>query len=64
MKLFTVGPVACYPEVLDAMLGYNGWLKANAAQVVPPITLLDNTTQSLDETLAATAAWIRARLPG
>jgi hypothetical protein len=44
------------------MQRFNGWLKENAASTAPPMTLLDTTDAEPAETVAAVAAWVRARL--
>jgi hypothetical protein len=41
---------------------YNGWLRANAATAVPPVTLRDTTDCPIDETAASVAAWMRSIL--
>lgn len=45
------------------MLGFNTWVKENAATTSPPMTLLDTTTATVDETTTAVADWLLARLP-
>ncbi|MGQ0839350.1 AAA family ATPase [Actinokineospora sp.] len=44
------------------MLAFNGWIKDNADLTSPPMALLDTTTATVDETAAAVADWVRARL--
>jgi AAA domain-containing protein len=41
---------------------FNAWLRANATTTVPPVTLIDTTHASVDDTAAGVAAWIRASL--
>ena len=41
---------------------FNGWLRANARSAVPPVTLVDTTHSTIDETTATVAAWIRSTL--
>jgi gluconate kinase len=50
------------PEVLEDMLQFNRWLKANASLTIPPITLYDTSHQNIDETLEYVAEWVRQRL--
>jgi hypothetical protein len=52
------------PTFIEAQLDYNRWLRANRATTEPPITLLDTTGATLDETTAAVARWISAALRG
>lgn len=47
-------------EAIAAAQAYNRWLKKNADETNPPITLLDNTALSPTETAAAVDRWIRA----
>jgi broad-specificity NMP kinase len=49
-------------ERIAEMQRFNGWLKENAASTAPPMTLLDTTDAEPAETVAAVAAWVRARL--
>ena len=51
-------------ERIAEMQTFNEWLKANAAATSPPMTLLDTTGSEPTESVAAVAAWVRARLPG
>jgi hypothetical protein len=41
---------------------FNAWLRANAPTTVPPITLIDTTHATIDQTCASVAAWVRASL--
>jgi broad-specificity NMP kinase len=50
-------------ERIAEMQTFNEWLKANAAATSPPMTLLDTTGCEPTESVAAVAAWVRARLP-
>ncbi|WP_312880150.1 AAA family ATPase [Actinokineospora xionganensis] len=45
------------------MLDFNTWIKKNAASTSPPMDLLDTTTATVEETTAAVADWLLARLP-
>lgn len=45
------------------MLGFNTWVKENAATTSPPMDVLDTTTATVEETTQAVAAWLLARLP-
>ena len=44
------------------MIRFNRWLKANAATTNPPMTLYDNSNQSIQETTSYVARWIREKL--
>jgi hypothetical protein len=50
------------PELLEDMVQFNGWLKANAHLTRPPMALCDTSHQNIDETVAFMANWIRQRL--
>ena len=50
-------------DVVEAMLRFNAYLKANSSTTSPPMSRLDTTYVSVDESAAATMAWIRERLP-
>ena len=50
------------PEILENMVQFNRWLKANASQTKPPMTLFDTSYKSIDETVKYTAEWVRERL--
>jgi predicted kinase len=43
-------------------LNHNEWLRANASTTEPPMTVIDTTLQTPEETTEAVAAWIRERL--
>lgn len=47
---------------LEKMVRFNRWLKEHATSTNPPMTLYDNSHQSLQETSSAIAGWIRERL--
>jgi broad-specificity NMP kinase len=49
---------------IEEMLEFNGWILRNAATTTPPMDLLDTTTDPVDTTADAVAAWVRSRLPG
>lgn len=51
------------PEVVEEMVKFNRWFKENAAKTKPPMTLLDNSCLSLEETVESVADWIRRHLP-
>jgi len=51
------------PTVVADMLHFNAYLKANARTVVPPLSLLDTTAMTVEESTRATIEWIDARLP-
>jgi len=48
---------------VQAMVDFNRWFGANAAQCKPPIILLDTTHLSTSETAERVAAWARALWP-
>jgi hypothetical protein len=48
---------------VQRMLDFDRWFRDNAAASQPPIDLLDTTRISVNETVARTATWVRARLP-
>ncbi len=50
------------PEVLDRMVDFNRWLKANAHLTSPPMILYDTSGKTVSETVADIADWIRQRL--
>ena len=50
------------PEILENMVQFNRWLKANASLTKPPMTLFDTSDRSIDETVKYTAEWVRQRL--
>lgn len=50
------------PEVLENMVQFNRWLKANASLTNPPMTLYDTSHREIDETVAFVAKWVRERL--
>jgi hypothetical protein len=49
-------------EFVDRMVRFNRWLIANADSTDPPLSLLDTSARSIDETVQEVAAWVRARL--
>ena len=51
------------PVVVADMLHFNQHLKANASAVAPPLSLLDTTAMTVQESTRATIDWIDARLP-
>ena len=48
-------------ELIGEHVKFNHWLKENAADASPPVTLIDTTADSPEETAARVAAWIRER---
>jgi len=52
------------PTFLDSMRAFNRWFLDHAATTDPPMTLLDTSRLSLDETAAQAAGWVRERLAG
>jgi predicted ABC-type ATPase len=50
------------PEVLEDMVQFNRWLKANASLTSPPMTLYDSSHKDIDETVEHVAKWVRERL--
>jgi len=50
------------PEVLEDMVQFNRWLKANASLTRPPMTLYDTSHKDVDETVKYVAKWVRQRL--
>lgn len=54
----------CWDEARVAeMLAFDAWLRREAADLQPPLPLLDTTTVPLADTLAVVTDWIRSRLP-
>ncbi len=49
-------------NVLERMVHFNRWLKEHAMTTNPPMTLYDNSCQSIQETTKEIALWIRERL--
>jgi predicted kinase len=47
---------------VDTMTAFNRWIKANAATTQPPMSLLDTTASSVEQSVAHVAAWVRERL--
>lgn len=50
------------PEFIEKMVNFNRWLKENASKSQPPISLLDTSNRTIDESVAYTANWIRQYL--
>lgn len=50
------------PEFIEKMVNFNRWLKENAGTTRPPISLLDTSNISIDESVSHTANWIRQHL--
>ncbi|HEX3270208.1 MAG TPA: AAA family ATPase [Ktedonobacterales bacterium] len=49
-------------EFLERMVAFNRWLIEHAPTTTPPMTILDTTTDPLDETVAKVEQWIGERL--
>jgi broad-specificity NMP kinase len=47
-------------ELIAEHVKFNHWLREHAATTAPPVTLIDTTADSPEETAARVAAWIRA----
>jgi hypothetical protein len=52
------------PEFIDSMLNYNRWFKENVGQTTFPMTLLDTTHLTIEESVTAVKQWLHTRLPG
>jgi hypothetical protein len=52
------------PEFIESMRAFNRWFRDHAATTAPPMTLLDTSSLTLDETVDQAVAWVRARLGG
>jgi predicted ABC-type ATPase len=50
------------PEVLEKMVQFNRWLKANASLTKPAMTLYDTSRENVDETVEYVVKWVRERL--
>lgn len=50
------------PETLEKMIEFNRWFGENAHCTKPPITLLDTTDLSIEQSVEQVAGWIRSRL--
>lgn len=50
------------PEVLENMVQFNRWLKANASLTNPPMTLYDTSHGDIGETVMFAVQWVRERL--
>jgi predicted kinase len=48
------------PEFIARMRSFNGWLRQNAAKTVPPMTVLDTSAISQDETARQVAGWVES----
>jgi hypothetical protein len=44
------------------MLAFNQWLVDNAVQTDRPMTLLDTTHSSVEDTVQEVVGWVRSRL--
>lgn len=47
---------------IEDMLGFNRYLKAHANTSTPPMSLLDTSDRTIEESTAATIDWVRRRL--
>ena len=45
-------------ENIKRMLGFNGWLRANAVSTSPAMTLLDTTSETVPQTAKAIVDWL------
>jgi hypothetical protein len=50
------------PQTIADMLAFNRWFKENAQHTDPPMTLLDTTHLSVEQSVQEVATWIRCRL--
>lgn len=48
---------------IEKMVEFNRWIKENAHKTEPPMTLLDNTPLSVDDTVECVAQWIYRHMP-
>lgn len=48
------------PAYIEEHVNFNGWIRDNAAVTQPPITLLDTSSRSIEETVGQVRAWITA----
>jgi hypothetical protein len=51
------------PETIESMLNFNRWLKDNAQNTHPPMTLLDTTHLSIEQSFQRAAHWLHSHLP-
>ena len=51
------------PEFIEPMKEFNQWIKANAHETEPPMTVLDNTHLSIEEAADRIVDWIHSRSP-
>jgi hypothetical protein len=49
-------------EFIDRMIQLNRWLVDNASRTDPPMTLLDTTGSTVEDSVGQVAAWVRAKL--
>lgn len=50
------------PEFIEAMKEFNQWIKANSLETRPPMTILDNTRLSVEETVNGVIHWLQSHL--
>ena len=51
------------PHVIEQERSFNRWLSANASTTVPPMTVLDTSATSEQDTVRRVAAWVRGKAP-
>jgi len=49
-------------QTTERMLAFNQWLVDNAVQTDRPMTLLDTTHSSVEDTVQEVVGWVRSRL--
>lgn len=54
---------SCSPGSVERMVAFNRWLIEHTQDTVPPMTLLDTSHTSLQETARAVRSWLAERLP-
>ncbi len=48
---------------IERMIGFNRWIEEHAAETEPPMSLLDTSDLTLEESTDCTSRWISERLP-
>jgi hypothetical protein len=51
-------------EVIERTLNFNRWIRENATNTSPPMSLLDTSVLAPDAVAERVGEWVRARLPG
>jgi broad-specificity NMP kinase len=46
------------PDFIDSMKSFNQWIRSNAHKTKPPMTILDNTSISVEETSKRVLEWL------